>query len=281
MRQLLIDIDSRRRLGDFKSYSNVPVDFQFQSQITYQVQFLQNRLPFDLTNYPSWLCVVDSNYNDSTYPIIYTQNDEIDKSRLSDGILTIPFMCDSTVYESFIDSQPYKMAMWELQGFDINGAKVIQIDLKALLHNCIDPSSATPPEPYSDWYTKPQVDALIAGVANKTLTGTAGESISALRAVRGDADGKIYYCDADDADQNGLCLGISTTAANSGSTVSYVAGGVITDSSWSWVTTTPIWIGTDGALTQTVGAQAFCQIIAIPVTDGIVSVNIKDSFKTT
>lgn len=82
------------------------------------------------------------------------------------------------------------------------------------------------------------------------LSFEAGENISALRVVRGDGSGGVVYASSDDASNADAIVGITTTAALLGDSVSVRIGGSMTDSSWNWSLGT-IWLGLNGALTQT------------------------------
>jgi hypothetical protein len=48
-----------------------------------------------------------------------------------------------------------------------------------------------------------------------------------------------------------LVIGVTTGAAASGAQVPYIAAGNIDESSWSWVSNSPVFVGMNGVLTQT------------------------------
>ncbi|WP_051298826.1 hypothetical protein [Marinobacterium litorale] len=83
----------------------------------------------------------------------------------------------------------------------------------------------------------------------------AGTTISALRAVY-ELDGQVYPLDAGDADHIELLVGVTTTAASAGGNVSVQRFGKLSDSGWAWTPGT-IWLGANGALTQTPPTTGF------------------------
>lgn len=78
----------------------------------------------------------------------------------------------------------------------------------------------------------------------------AGQSISALRAVKFTGSG-LFYIDSENLGDANLCVGITTTSATTGSPVSYLMRGFLDDASFSWVIGSSVFVGSNGALTQT------------------------------
>lgn len=91
----------------------------------------------------------------------------------------------------------------------------------------------------------------------------AGENLSALRAVVLEA-GSAVYADLADATHAGRVVGVTQAAATSGSTVTVVTDGVITDAGWSWDIALPVYCGAAGVLTQSVPSGAWLQIVGYP-----------------
>lgn len=84
---------------------------------------------------------------------------------------------------------------------------------------------------------------------SQDITRTAGENLSALRVVTLDANGDAVY--ATNATANGsVVLGVTITAANSGTAVGIRAYGLLDDNAFNF-TKGPIFLGTNGTLTQT------------------------------
>lgn len=88
-----------------------------------------------------------------------------------------------------------------------------------------------------------------------SLQRIAGEVLSALRVVY-ELDDEVRILDYRDAAHIDLLLGITLTAADPGVAVNVQRTGVIEDSAWSW-TPGPVWLGVNGALTQTPPSDGF------------------------
>lgn len=110
-------------------------------------------------------------------------------------------------------------------------------------------------------------------------SGTAGETINALRVVYGKDDGRLYKCDALDVNLENRAVGISLNAGAIAYTIDYIMAGIMEDSSWSWDLTKRIFCGADGILTQNQPLNGFSQIVAIPLTDKKINVVIHQSIK--
>lgn len=84
---------------------------------------------------------------------------------------------------------------------------------------------------------------------NVDLSLTAAVNLSALRAITTDGSGNAVYA-SNDTLSNAVVVGLTETAANAGSAVSVRTAGIVTDANWTW-TKGPVFLGTNGALTQT------------------------------
>lgn len=102
----------------------------------------------------------------------------------------------------------------------------------------------------------------------------AGAVLSALRLVY-ELDGAVYPLDWADADHMDLLLGITLTAADAGSTVNVQRSGVVDDAGWNW-TPGRVYLGADGALTQTPPAGGFDVLIGVAVSATCLLLNIQD-----
>lgn len=103
---------------------------------------------------------------------------------------------------------------------------------------------------------------------------TAGATLSALRAVY-ELDGQVFYLDYRDAAHIDLLLGITLTAATAGQPINVQRAGPIDDSGWNW-TPGRIWLGVDGALTQTPPTDGFDALIGAAVSATRITLNITD-----
>jgi len=77
---------------------------------------------------------------------------------------------------------------------------------------------------------------------------TAGENLSALRAVTSNASGQAVYA-SNDTLANAQVIGITSNAASSGAGVTIKTSGILTDANWAWTKGT-VYLGTNGTLTQ-------------------------------
>lgn len=77
---------------------------------------------------------------------------------------------------------------------------------------------------------------------------TAGENLSALRAVTSNASGQAVYA-SNNTLANAQVIGITSNAASSGGGVTIKTSGIMTDSNWAWTKGT-VFLGTNGTLTQ-------------------------------
>ena len=101
--------------------------------------------------------------------------------------------------------------------------------------------------------------------ASSSYTYTAGEILGGHRAIVID-NNLAYYTDCTNLDHINKPIGISSNASISGGNVTVVFYGEMEESSWNWDITKPIWISTNGLLTQTPAISGFSCIIATPIT---------------
>jgi hypothetical protein len=103
---------------------------------------------------------------------------------------------------------------------------------------------------------------------------TAGVNLSALRAVY-ELDGLVRPLGADDAVHIDLLLGITLTAAQAGEPVNVQRLGAIEDSGWNWVPGR-VYLGANGALTQTPPASGFDLLIGSATSPTRIALNLQD-----
>lgn len=98
-----------------------------------------------------------------------------------------------------------------------------------------------------------------AGSDGTTFDVTAGEAISALRCVKVVGD-EAFLVDSGDASDATKVIGITTTAAGAGASITVRTDGPLTDAAWSW-TPGSIYCGALGVLTQSPPASGFvCEV---------------------
>jgi len=93
----------------------------------------------------------------------------------------------------------------------------------------------------------------------------AGETIGGHRVVIID-NNIAYYADCTNLSHINKPIGISNNASAEGGNITVVFYGEMEEASWNWDITKPIWISTNGLLTQTTPVTGFLCIIAFPVT---------------
>ncbi len=101
--------------------------------------------------------------------------------------------------------------------------------------------------------------------ASSSYTYTAGEILGGHKAIVID-NNLAYYTDCTNLDHINKPIGISSNASISGGNVTVVFYGEMEESSWNWNTEKPIWISTNGILTQIAPVTGFSCIIAFPIT---------------
>ena len=90
--------------------------------------------------------------------------------------------------------------------------------------------------------------------------------IGGHRCVVLDTNERALYADNTELSHIGKVLGVTTGAVESEALATIQTGGEMTEPSWSWVLDVPIWLGTNGLLTQTPPATGFSQVIGFPIS---------------
>lgn len=102
----------------------------------------------------------------------------------------------------------------------------------------------------------------------------AGETLSSLRMVY-ELNGQVYLLSAADAAHIDLLLGLALTAAPAGTATNIQLIGAVDDAAWSW-TPGPVWLGTNGALTQAPPTSGFDVRLGAAVSATRVILNIEE-----
>lgn len=105
----------------------------------------------------------------------------------------------------------------------------------------------------------------------------AGETLGGQRAVIID-NAKAYYADNTNLSHLKKPIGISTAAAVSGASINIRFFGELQDSSFSFEIDKPIFVSTNGMLTQTAPSNGFSLIIATAETSKKIFINKEQSF---
>lgn len=84
-----------------------------------------------------------------------------------------------------------------------------------------------------------------------------GENLMAPRIVKEDADGKIYYASHTDVAAMDATLGLTLQAGILGAAVGVLFYGEYKFNGWNWIPKKPIFLGTNGQITQTPPTTGF------------------------
>lgn len=93
-----------------------------------------------------------------------------------------------------------------------------------------------------------------------------GQALSGHKVVSSNNLGYAVYADSTVADTGNKVLGITTGAVSNGSIAQIQIVGVLEEPTWSWNLIDPIFIGTNGQLTQTPPETGYLYIVAFPMT---------------
>lgn len=111
------------------------------------------------------------------------------------------------------------------------------------------------------------------GIGNSVLV-TATTAIGGNRAVMGDGAGSIAYADSSNLAHRGKCIGLTMTAASAGGTVEIAVSGDVTEPTWNW-SLGPVYLGTNGLLTQTVPTSGYIQVIGTAMSPTRMTISIQ------
>jgi hypothetical protein len=107
----------------------------------------------------------------------------------------------------------------------------------------------------------------------------AGQAIGGHRVVVFDELGKLVYASNADLDHLHRVAGITTAAAETGQPAYAVRSGEVIEPSWSWNMNAPIYLASNGQLTQnppTAPAAAFSVVVGFPTSATSLFVTIRE-----
>lgn len=99
-----------------------------------------------------------------------------------------------------------------------------------------------------------------------TIVKTCGVNISGHKVVTVNNAGNVIYADNTIPAHANKVIGVTINAALTNQQVTIVPNGEISDPSFSWLPDYPIFLGTNGALTQMVPATGFFLIVGFPTS---------------
>lgn len=103
----------------------------------------------------------------------------------------------------------------------------------------------------------------VSGSTASTMSGTyiASETMGGHRVVRSTGAGEVGYADSSTAGHGDDTVGITTSAVGIGENVEVLHNGYIYFIGWAWTVGQPIFLGTNGLLTQTPPSSGFVQVV--------------------
>lgn len=126
--------------------------------------------------------------------------------------------------------------------------------------------------------TTARSDAAGSGTSSAVSPRPAGAVLSALRVVSL-VSGQYFYSDPSDANSVFAIAGLITTAATPGQIVTPIRDREIQDSSWNWARGQPIFLGSDGTLTQVENSTGWLVVFATPLSANTIFVDIQEPIK--
>jgi hypothetical protein len=139
-------------------------------------------------------------------------------------------------------------------------------------------SSITPPQPGYNTikeYVDSEIENIVVGNTSKVYSPNfiASTNISALKVIAVN-NGQAYLPSSSIVGDAFRIVGVSEVSANTGSNIKAVIAGVISDSGWSWQGDRPIFLGSNGTLTQSV-PSGFLKQIAEPLSSQSILINLQ------
>lgn len=110
------------------------------------------------------------------------------------------------------------------------------------------------------------------GGSVQTVTGNAGENVSALRVVQSDGS-DLFYADSSTPGHASRIVGVSITSATTGNSLTVQTSGLLSDPSFSF-SPGAVYVGSNGVLTSTPPSSGFLCIVGTSVTPTSFVVNL-------
>lgn len=105
---------------------------------------------------------------ENTAPAIRTLNANIDSTSASTGKIIVTMDANTSTFADKVGTGQTLPAFFELRGVNGSGTLLFYAQFPATLRNTIDPSGTVSPAPASNYYTKTEVDASVAGRVSTT-----------------------------------------------------------------------------------------------------------------
>lgn len=142
---------------------------------------------------------------------------------------------------------------------------VVEIVNDTLVHEVVIESAGIIPGPRG-------ADGLPGG---SVLSYPAGEILSGHRMVVLE-NGELFYADKTIEVHATKVLGMTTGATMQGAIAAVQTGGEIIEPSWTWTLDVPVWLSTNGLLSQTPPTSGFSLIIGFPISSTKLLIRISE-----
>jgi len=109
----------------------------------------------------------------------------------------------------------------------------------------------------------------------------AGEALGGHRVVVLNADAEAVYASNAVPEHLHKVLGLTTGAAVLGAVATVQTGGEMIEPTWSWALDAPIFLGTNGLLTQVEPTTGFSLVVAFPVTATKIFIKLREPLALT
>jgi hypothetical protein len=96
---------------------------------------------------------------------------------------------------------------------------------------------------------------------SNTVQYQAADELSGHRAVTLDSSGNAVYADASQIGHAHRVIGITTGAASLGAPATIQTAGVLIEPSWAWTTGLPVYLSTNGLLSQAAPSSGFVLVV--------------------
>jgi hypothetical protein len=113
--------------------------------------------------------------------------------------------------------------------------------------------------------------SLLPDLGDAVTTATASINLSALRAVILDNAGQFAYADSSTPSHAYRVAGILPYAIPQGAEGVAYRLGEISDAVWNWTRGSPIYLGTNGQLTQTPATTGILLVLAQPISPTVIN----------
>ncbi len=116
----------------------------------------------------------------------------------------------------------------------------------------------------------------VGPVGGSSLSYLAGAALGGHRMVVLNSSQQAVYADNTNLAHANKVLGMTTGAVSMGDTASILYGGELVEPSWVWGLDQPVYVGTNGLLTQTPPVAGFSQIVGFPIAANKLFVSLRE-----